>query len=180
MATLTTRFNGTIPATAKVHPNGMRAILKAMGTFELMAKKILQEVGVDPDSDDFIPLTKEIAALQAIRSKVGDKTLLRVGQQIPSFFPMPPQALANGHVVMSSIDGAYKDAHQGGDVGCYAYEKTGDRSADIVAINPYPCPMDEGLILGFVRLAEKLAAIRHDPAECRDKGGQKCVYHLSW
>jgi hypothetical protein len=180
MPTVSTRFNGTIPPQAKVHANGIRTILLGLGSFQVMATKILQDAGIDPATQDWVPLAKQIAALSEIRKRIGDKTMLRVGLQVPATFPLPPAALASGHSVLSGLDGAYKGAVQGGDAGCYDYVNTGERSCDVICQNPFPCPFDEGTVTGFIRLVETSASVKHDPAECRDRGGLKCVLHVSW
>jgi len=180
--TLTTKFTGTIPARTEVSGISLAVYLAGFGTFAEMGKKIMREEGLDPDgpAPEWLPVPAFVAGLQKVRQKIGAAAMRQIGAKVPEGFPMPPEVLASAHLTLGGLDRAYQGAHRNGDIGCFAYDKTGERSGDIVAQNPYPCAFDEGLITGFVRRAEKLAAIKHDPATCRERGDLRCVYHIHW
>ncbi len=46
---------------------------------------------------------------------------------------------------------------------------------------PYPCAFDQGLLLAMAQRFEPSATLAHlELARCRNRGGSRCTYAISW
>jgi len=52
---------------------------------------------------------------------------------------------------LGSIDDTYRRNHRGGDIGQHGIESTGDRTAAVTGLTPYPCEADRGLARAAAR-----------------------------
>ena len=161
------------------------SIVEGMGAFRETALRILKEHNIiNPQPNHWYVQQDWLDAFKVISEKAGSMTLLMIGRQIPKNAKWPPDVdtLEKG---LSSIDTAYHMNHRGGDIGCYRFEKTGDRSAKMVCRNPYPCDFDLGLIDAvahkFKPPSVPIITAKHDPSQpCRKKGADSCTYLIHW
>lgn len=152
---------------------------------EGLARKILAESGiVDPQPGHWYRQQAWLDAFRQISEQVGPRTLFSIGKAIPENAQWPP-AVNSIETALPSIDIAYHMNHRGGEIGSYAYEKTGARSARMVCRNPYPCDFDRGIVISAAtRFKPKdvvaVSARHDDSAPCRSKGGDACTYIVEW
>lgn len=161
------------------------AVVGAMKAFEDRAMKLLAEHGIDPLlKDTWYPLDAVLAAFRAILVQIGPNTMKGVGRHIPDHAQFP-ERIDSIESALRAIDVAYRMNHRGpGGIGGYRFEALGPRGAKMVCDNPYPCPMDEGLIEAMAeRYRPKdsfFVQIVHEPQKCRERGDPACTYTVAW
>ncbi|WXB00341.1 serine/threonine protein kinase [Pendulispora brunnea] len=185
----------------------VRAFLpKGFGPMTPTASLILANHGLGQftDSDWFIPdirawwpMEPYIAVFHELVNAVGPIKAIDLGKRLIEYATFPPDFEAKGvHGALALFDIAYHLNHRRGDellfdvesghmidiIGHYHYRGQLDTSHSAVmeAENPYPCELDQGLILGFVRRFHPHAVIEHGPAGCRKDGAESCTYYLTW
>src|SRR4051794_24740113 len=140
METTIMGFSGVLSPTVEVNGATVTAIQKGFGAFRPIADKILAEEGFGAlDQSRWYPAKRFLSAFEKIRAKVGGRTVYQIGLRIPESSNLPPQ-IDSAHAALAAIDVGYHMNHRGGEIGVYAYTRTGERSADIRCQNPYPCP----------------------------------------
>jgi hypothetical protein len=173
--------------TAQIEVLG-NAILSAMEAIKIAptrAERIFAEHGItQPVKDAWYPMESVLRAYRDILKQIGPNTMKSVGRHIPKNAEFPP-GLATVEQVLKSLDTAYRLNHRGpGDIGGYHFASTGARSGSVTCDNPYPCPMDEGLVEAIAERFKPKDAffirLQHDPATCRDRGDAACVYRVAW
>ena len=136
------------PFNENVEVNGetVLSVLAGMGSFKDSALKILEENGINsPRPGNWYKQKDWLNSFRDIAQKVGPLTLYTIGQKIPENAQFPPE-IDDINKALSSIDVAYHMNHRGGEIGKYSYTKTGEKSAQIAATNPYPSDFDRGII----------------------------------
>jgi hypothetical protein len=149
-----------------------------------MARRILKSHGiVDPTQETWHPQQAWLDAFREIAECVGPATLRRIGAKIPetALWPLFVRTVEDA---LGSIDMAYHMNHRGGEIGHYAFTKSGPTVGIIVCGNPYPCEFDHGIVEATARKfapPKVVASVRHDDsAPCRSQDGESCTYHVSW
>jgi hypothetical protein len=165
---------------------GVLTLVAGMEAFEEMALQILAKHGIiDPKENEWYPCQPYLDAYREIAETIGPYRLKRIGRAAPERALWPPD-IDSIEKALASIDAAYHMNNRGDEVGHYHFEKTGERSGKMECYNPYPCSFDIGLIEAT---ATKLAppgttvTVRHesdDQQPCRQEGGERCTYHISW
>lgn len=169
----------------RVEVNGqtVSSIIEGMGAFKPTAVKILSAHGIkDIRSDSWHSQQAWLDAFAEIAKTVGNATLIQIGKKIPECAKFPPQ-VNSLETALQSIDVAYHMNHRGGEIGHYAYQKTGPTTARMVCNNPYPCDFDKGIVLAMVARfgAGRSAQVIHDQsAECRRNGANSCTFLVQW
>jgi hypothetical protein len=169
----------------EVKGQAIMSIVAAMALVQGRALKLLADRGITPlEKESWYPLDRLLEVFQAIQTEIGRNTLKAVGRKIPENAQFPPniRSLEEG---FRSIDVAYGMSHRGpGNAGGYHYTPVGERTARMTCDNPYPCPMDEGLLEAIgerFRPPDSLwVRVEHQPGSCRKNGGPSCTYNLSW
>ncbi len=169
----------------EVKGQAIMAVVAAMSIIEHRALKILAERGIAPlDKERWYPMTRFIAVFQAIQTEIGPNTTRAVGRKIPdnALFPTNLKTIEDG---LRAIDVAYRMNHRGsGNIGGYHYTRTGERSVQMLCDNPYPCPLDEGLLESMgerFRPQDSLwVRVEHQPGGCRKDGAAFCTYQVFW
>jgi hypothetical protein len=138
---------------------------------------------------DWLSLYQYLRALRRIEKEVGASVLLAAGQTVPKYAQFPP-SIVDAYGALESMDIAYYMNHRKNgqalfnpasgtiedDIGHYVYRgKKGDARVEIVSDTPYPCPYDNGIILGLAQRYQPKAKVTHG-SECRSKDGEKCTY----
>lgn len=181
----------------------MQAIMGGFGSFTLIASKLLLREGIGTPDDSLIakfeptawyPLDRVLRVFDHIQAEFGDFTLRQVGLQVFKTQPLPPQ-IVDLTSAFESLDVAYLMVHGKGsvplfnpatgqmqdDLGHYKWTHTkGTTKAAIESTSIYPCSFDEGLVSGAAQRFKPTAIITHDKASCRSRGGDKCIYQISW
>jgi hypothetical protein len=161
------------------------AMVAAMSIAQNRALKILADQGITPlEKERWYPMDKFLEALRTLQKEIGPNTTKAVGRKIPENAMFPPniRTIEDG---FRSIDMAYRMNHRGsGSIGGYHYTRVGDRSAQMLCDNPYPCALDEGLLESIgerFRPVDSLwVRVEHQPGDCRKNGAPACTFNLSW
>lgn len=170
----------------EVNGETVYSIIDGMGGFRSQADRILTKHGIDtPQAGRWYPQQAWLDAFKEIAESVGQTTLFNIGLRIPENAQFPP-AIDSLGAALPAIDVAYHMNHRGGEIGHYAFERSGPKEVKLICNNPYPCSFDRGIITAFCRRFKPkgslvAATVRHDDsAGCRDKGGKSCTYIVSW
>jgi hypothetical protein len=172
-------------ARIEVLGNAILSALEAMKIAPDRAVRIFAERGItQPDRTTWYPIESVLGAYRDIQKQIGPNTMQAVGRNIPKNAEFPP-GLTTVEQALKSLDVAYRMNHRGpGDIGGYHYESMGARSARVTCDNPYPCPMDTGLVEAIAERFKPKDAffirLQHEPAKCRDRGDAACVYNVAW
>ncbi|WP_224249252.1 hypothetical protein [Hyalangium gracile] len=172
-------------ARIEVLGNALLSAMEAMRIAPDRALRIFAEHGIArPEKTAWYPFQGVLGAYRDILKQIGPNTMRAVGRNIPKNAEFPPD-LRTVEQALQSLDTAYHMNHRGpGHIGGYRYESTGPRSARMVCDNPYPCPMDEGLVESLAdRFRPKdsfFIRLQHDAASCRERGDAACAYLIAW
>jgi hypothetical protein len=153
------------------------------GVFESRARDILGRNGIeDPQPEEWYSQSDWLDAFEEIANDIGDTTLSNIGKMIPKNAEWPPgvDTVAGG---LESINEAYHANHRGGEIGSYACEAVGDSEATVVCENPYPCAFDQGIVKAVVsEFGDDVSyvSLTETSTRCRDEGGRRCTYDVSW
>jgi hypothetical protein len=151
--------------------------------YQQRAREALAENGIgDPELGEWYPQQAWLDTFESIGSELEPHILDRIGEHIPEFvdWPSEPSTVPEG---LNAIDEAYQRNHRGGDIGCYRFEQTGDRSGTVTCRNPYPCPFDKGIIRATARQhapVESFVVVEERGSECRADGAATCTYTVTW
>lgn len=191
-----------------VHPDiEVSAYLpKFFGAMTATASRILADHGLGefadtgwfiPDTRPWWPMEPYVLVLHALMATVGPIKAIDVGKQKVQHVHLPPDLNVHDiHGMMGAVDAAYHLNHRQNSepmfdiqsgrmvdiIGHYHYRGRLDTEQSIVmeCENPYPCELDQGILLGFARRFEPRAVVEHAPGTCRKEGGESCVYHVTW
>ncbi|HEX8702532.1 MAG TPA: hypothetical protein VF815_27110 [Myxococcaceae bacterium] len=169
----------------EIKGQSIRAVVDAMSIVRERALKILAEQGIAPlEHERWYPMERFLEVFRTIQKEIGVNTIKAVGRKIPENAMFPPNivTIEDG---FRSVDVAYRMNHRGpGNIGGYHYTSTGERSGRMLCDNPYPCPMDEGLLEAMARRFRPQdslwARVEHQPGDCRRNGAASCTFDLSW
>jgi hypothetical protein len=171
---------------AHVEVNGetVLAVVAGMGALSSRAVRILELHGMaKPQPGTWYKQQSWLNAFKDIARTLGPTTLFRIGLQIPERAQFPPD-LTTLEQGLEAIDGAYRMNHRGGDIGSYAFQSTGPRSATLVCRNPYPSEFDHGIITAMAnRYRSETCApeVKLDPTQpSRLSGGDSCTFLVTW
>lgn len=164
-----------------VEVNGETVISIIAGSpIKSMALQILEKNGiVDPQPGKWYSQQAWLNAFEEIANKIGDATLTVIGKAIPKNAKFPPE-INSVESALASIDVAYHMNHRNGEIGTYGFEKTGEKTAKMICINPYPCAFDIGIITAIAKAFDAGAVVKHDAGRCRKKGAEMCTYIVTW
>ena len=169
----------------EIKGQSIMAVVAAMALVQERALKMLAEQGITPlEKERWYPMERFLKVFRTIQTEIGVNTLKAVGRKIPENAMFPPDivTIEDGY---RSIDVAYRMNHRGpGNIGGYHYSPLGERTGKMVCDNPYPCPMDEGLLQAIgkrFRPADSVwVGVEHEPGACRTDGAPSCTFHISW
>ena len=167
----------------EVNGESILSVVEGMGAFKKTAYQILEENGIiDPQPQKWFNLQNYLNAFKVVAEKLGDATLKVIGMKIPETAVLPPQ-LDTIEKALTMMDQAYHMNYQNGEIGHYAFEKTGKNKGIMTCSSPYPCAYDIGIIEGFMyklRSQGQIPRLKHVPGECRMEGARQCKYELAW
>lgn len=161
------------------------SFIDVMDTFRDRALKILAEEGIENvEPDKWYDIQPFFNALKVIADKVGYMTIFLMGKKVPDKAIWPPD-IDTIEKALASIDTAYHLNYRGGEMGHYKYVKTGERQAQIICDNPFPCDFDRGIIEATAKKFKPkdslIIKVEHlYPEKCRKKGGDVCTYLVKW
>ena len=167
----------------QVNGESIMAVIEGMGTFRERAHAILSENHIrNPAPGNWYDLQSYLNAFRTISEELGTATLRMIGKKIPETAVLPPD-LDTIEKALKMMDQAYHMNYQGGEIGHYAFQQTGDKSGVMICSSPYPCAYDQGIINGFMNRLKKgteWPAIKHASGSCRMDGAAECRYNVSW
>jgi len=168
----------------EVNGQTVLAVVAGMSAFGQTAKDILGRHGIQsPTASGWYPQQAWLDAFRDIAKSIGPKTLNQIGRSIPQNAKFPA-GIDSVEKALASIDAAYHMNHRGGQIGVYAFRKTGEKSGVVECHNPYPCDIDSGLIEAMIRRfapTGTMIKVQHEPGKpCRAKQGDSCTYVVSW
>lgn len=159
------------------------ALSRFSEAYQQRARGALAEYGIeDPKPDEWYPQEAELNAFETIAEELEPHILDRLGGQIPEMAEWPDD-IDGVEAALRSIDEAYRLNHRGGDIGYYAFEPAGDRTARIECKNPYPCEFDRGLIRAVAQAhspVESFVFVEEPGETCRRHGDDVCRYIVHW
>ncbi|MEM7350540.1 MAG: hypothetical protein AAF657_07025 [Acidobacteriota bacterium] len=160
------------------------SLVNVMGAFKRLALGILAEHDIhDPQPDQWYSQQAWLDSFRKISEEIGPNTLYQIGRQIPQQHYFPP-GVDSIESVLGDLDGAYRNAHRGGEVGHYNFQLIGMQSGKMTCDNPYPCDFDRGIIQALADRFEpegSLVDVRHDDsAPCKKQGDDSCTYIINW
>lgn len=182
----------------EVNGQTILSVLDGMKGFESTALSILSKNGIDkPEPDKWYSQQAWLNAFKEISEKIGEKTLINIGQKIPENAEWPPD-VNSLETAYASVDIAYHMnhrlngsllfnpengiMHEG--IGHYKYKKTGDREITMICENPYPCAFDKGIIKSvankFKPTGAKVEFKEGVSTGCRSNGANACTYVITW
>lgn len=178
----------TFDADVEVHGRTILAVVddalsRFSETYRRTARDALAANGIDdPSDDEWYPQQAWLNTFEAIDTELEPHILDRLGEQIPDVasWPSTPSTVEAG---LQSIDSAYRRNHRGGDIGRYEVGTTGDRTATVTCLTPYPCEFDRGLIRSVAQRyapVESFVFVEESGDRCRRDGDDVCVYTVSW
>lgn len=177
----------TFEAGVEVNGQTVTAVVEGAGevssVFEDRALEMLAENGIeDPKPDEWYPQQAWLDAFRDISDSIGSQTLRNIGKQIPASADWPPgvDSVAGG---LESINDAYHMNHRGGDIGYYEFETVGDKEGKVRCKTPYPCDFDRGIVESVTEEFSPEGAfvdVLEESDQCRDDGGDECVYNVMW
>lgn len=173
-----------ITANVEVCGAAVLSVAEGMEEFRSIALEILAKHRIhNPTKESWHKQQDWLDAFRLIAEKIGPSTLKAIGSKIPQTALWPPD-INTIEEALASIDVAYHLNHRGGEIGHYRFEKTRERSGQMLCDNPYPCAFDAGIIKSTaVRFApdDVIVIVRHDDKKpCRQKGADSCTYLISW
>ena len=167
----------------QVNGESIMAVVEGMGAFQNRAFDILANHHIDnPSPGNWYDLQSYLNAFRTISDELGPATLRAIGKKIPQTAVLPPD-LDTIVKALSMMDIAYHMNYQGGEIGHYAFESTGERSGVMICSSPYPCSYDQGIITGFMNRLKKgneWPSLKHASGGCRMEGAAECRYTVSW
>jgi len=165
--------------------------INALGSLKDIGLSFLNENGLtNLNSKGWYPQQKLLDVFSYISEKSGGpESLSGVGSAVPENVKMPSN-INDIHGALSMIDVAYRLNHRlnkktEGNIGGYHYKFFGEREAEIVCDDPYPCDFDKALIFSMAKKFKPKDSIsvkiEHDKNKsCREKGDSECHYIISW
>ena len=166
----------------QVNGQTVLSVVNGMGAFAATGKGVLERHGIKaPDAAAWYPQQAWLDAFQEIAQSIGPRTLSLIGQSIPKNARFPP-GIDTVEKALASLNAAYHMNHRGGDIGRYAFTKTGPKAGVMECRNPYPCEFDSGIIQAVLRRFGAVGAkVTHDASKpCRSKQGDSCTLLISW
>lgn len=149
-------------------------------TYSAPITKVLQSIGIEEiQADHWYDLDTARKLYFGIEQLIGRNSLMQTGQKIIENADFPTN-LANVHDLLAGIQSAYTATVKGEFIGEIEHFRTGDRSAKMVFSTPFPCHLDQGIIQGCVMRFASFPKILHGEELCRDHGGNRCTYEVSW
>lgn len=138
-------------------------------------------------------------AFADISQALGGGLMFKIGCQVPSFAPFPPQGSDDAstiHEGLRALDVAYHMNHRRAGkvmyntetgamlegIGHYILrESSDDRHIVMCCENPYPCDFDRGILHTIASHFEPSAETTHDRTlGCRKHGADSCTYNITW
>jgi len=177
------QFKAIVPG-VEVCGAAVLSVVQGMDLSQTMALRILKGHGIEkPTKDSWHSQQAWLDSFREIAEKVGPATLRRIGTKIPETALWPP-TVRTIEDALASIDVAYHMNHRSGEIGHYAFEKTGEKSGKMVCGNPYPCEFDFGIVENTARMFAPrgvVTSVHHDDSQpCRKKGADSCTYRITW
>lgn len=189
----------------EVNGQTVHSVLDGFRTFTILGEKYLADEGVGQRGRDGVftldpagwySQAAWLRAFRRVAADIGDKVLFDIGSAIPRNARFPP-GVTDVRSAVEAIDVAYHMNHRrDGEVmfdpltgrcaegiGHYVCAGVPGRNEIVCEChNPYPCPFDLGIVTAMVTRFAPAARVAHDPppAPCRRRGGDRCLYRVSW
>ena len=188
----------------EVFGRGFLSLYEALGNLQTFAENIFQENKIGTKNskgiyeiipDNWYPMDQSLTFYNAIKEKIGLRTLTNVGKKIieKAMFPPGMDSIEKG---LESLNIAYHMNHRKNGkvmfdpatgiilsgIGSFKLELTpGKKEAILICENPYPSEFDEGIITGMAKKFQPEAVVTLDTTKpTRRKGGDSCTFKIKW
>jgi hypothetical protein len=182
---------------------GIDAFVEGFGAFNILASRVLHDVGIGKlDDAGMIQLDKAawypagaiLRAFARIEQQLGGGVIYKMGLTIPrhAIFPLDVREV---EAALRSIEVAYHMNHgRGGEplidlatglvkegIGHYRVRREGERRLVIECENPYPCDLDRGIVETVAKRFQPDARVVHSAqVPCRKQGADFCALVVEW
>lgn len=175
---------GASAHTAEVSGRAILSVVTGMGSLTKRVHRVLSDNGIpDPQPETWYPHRAWLTAFSTMAEYLGPNTLNWIGERFVETAEWPLE-INSIEKALSSIDLVHQLQHRGGDVGHYAFEKTGENSGKVICSAPNPCDFDRGLVFAIAKRFKPNPAVyvrvAHDLNGCRQLGADTCTYHVHW
>lgn len=137
---------------------------------------LLNQVGLESiDPNKWYPLDVARKLYYGVEAMMGSQSLMRVGKAIieNAKLPDPP---SNPKDALTNIQKVYQMIVRGTGLGEIVVNEIDSDTISLVFSTPFPCLLDQGMIMGCASIYGKTADIEHIGSSCRDKSSDHCVY----
>jgi hypothetical protein len=187
----------------RVRGDNVQTVIDGFGIFTFIATQHLLSAGIGRLGEDGsirVPVGETVRVLDWTRmldrvgKELGQPVLRQIGEAIPKRAIFPPHVV-DARSALLSVDVAYHMNHElDGErafdpvtgkmlEGIGNYATLHDPSKNEVAFEvdvPYPCGLDQGILLALARRFEPSGRIVHGAGPCRTQGDASCRYVVSW
>ncbi len=168
---------------SQVLGHNIQITLDALGLYKDLGQQLLAQAGIrEAQRNDWYSMQTYCDFLSILKEKVGNATLFVAGRNIGMSADLPP-IFDTIEKTLASFDQVFKIGHRGVPVEQgWRYTKTGERSAIMESIAPYPDELQRGVCDGFIRRF-KIGAplVRTDESKSRvDTGGKSVTFIAQW
>lgn len=169
--------------TIEVHGQVVRALWRATDSLDAARRRTVREALSartldEPDEDDWYPFGPLRTALAELCETAGEDAVAELGRNVsPALETSDAASVADG---LAGLDDVLAATHRGDDVGSNEFRQIGDTDGRMECRTAYPCPFKRGVILGIMDDLGDGYARLNEVGTCRDDGGDRCTFELSW
>ena len=132
---------------------------------------------IDPERWYDLELACSIYA--SVGRQIGTQSLEQIGIQLLSTAEFPAD-IVDVHSALAAVVPAYEMNVRGDSVGTLSHARTAERCATFEFATPFPCGLEQGLLLGCCARYGQLGRIEHLSPSCRAQGAEACQLRVSW
>jgi len=143
-------------------------------------EEIVKFLGVDQiDPERWYDINDVRLIYYYLNNQFGKYTIKQVGRSIIEHAIFPPE-IYNNEDCFGALKFAYELYAQGINLGSIKHEILSEKTAILTFSTPFPCYLDQGIILGCGDKFGKAVTIEHSDNGCRDQHAESCTYICTW
>ena len=175
-------FDDNVEVEGQAVRSMLDGVAELSSVFEKRMQETLDQKGIgDPQPGEWYPQQAYLDAVGSIADSIGAQTFRNIGKKLPKNTEFPP-SIDSVSEALEALEKGYEMNHRGGDSGFYEFEDVGPNEKLVYCKNPYPCDLDVGLITAVAEefSSDGIVTVEEESDLCRDDGGDKCSYRVSW